>query len=535
LPEGTDTFNFSNTAYNYSIVSQSNSIFTATNTTVTAKQWEWIYFNAVVKQTGIALANYSARVSSSLINQSFANKNNPIRLSLQYLYPSSSVKISKTGYQNTTEHFTFTLSAANTYTIYVNQAAISIYINHLSTNTPFKNGTVTVFNATKSVTFTNVSLPLYKTFNEIPLGNDTIRVQTNSSYTSSFYYFYMTPETVLNLTTYVTKTANSVTLTFQVSNTYYALVQNAVVYLETSVGGSQNIVMECQTLASGQCQINTYDGMQYTYYAELPFTDLQSVLYPLDPLQSGSGGSSCSAGVWCAVLQVQVVNNPLSNFFKFTSDYSPQISFLNSNTTYPFMVNFTAFGNDMNEVVDNISVVNQTSYYNSTVLSWKVYTFDKNPSSGSLAFNYTTPLVTSQNSEVMIIENVSYIMPNQTTTIEYKYYVSPLTSSPSTVNCATNPTASIGCSLSDFSYGLGPVGFTVVFWMIAIAVSILIWVMSQSQLMTMLILDALSGVFAYFGAFSLNIGPLGTAFGWVMFAVFVLFTILLQFTKIGGY
>ena len=40
-------------------VSQVNSIFTATNTTITAKEWEWIYFNAKVTQTGLALTNYT--------------------------------------------------------------------------------------------------------------------------------------------------------------------------------------------------------------------------------------------------------------------------------------------------------------------------------------------------------------------------------------------------------------------------------------------------------------------------------------------
>ena len=164
LPQGTDTFNFSNTAYNYSIVSQSNSIFTTTNTTVTAKQWEWIYFNAKVSQTGLALANYTFNLSDTNAFKYTANVSSQAKLSLQKLYSgTATVTIIKTGYNTTIDKISFTsLSpSANTYTITVSEAALFINVyNWLNLQAINNVSSIQISNSTASKVLNNQTVPV---------------------------------------------------------------------------------------------------------------------------------------------------------------------------------------------------------------------------------------------------------------------------------------------------------------------------------------------------------------------------------------
>ena len=51
---------------------------------------------------------------------------------------------------------------------------------------------------------------------------------------------------------------------------------------------------------------------------------------------------------------------------------------------------------------------------------------------------------------------------------------------------------------------------------------------------TMLIDDAIMGLFAYMGVFTSVIGSYGSYFGWGLFGVFSLWTVGYQLSKIGG-
>ena len=523
LPQGTDTFNFSNTKYNWTAVSQVNSIFTATNTTITAKEWEWIYFNAKVSQTGLALTNYTFNLSDTNAFKYTANISSQVKLSLQSLYSgTATVTIIKTGYNTTIDKISFTsLSpSANTYTITVSEAALTIYVYDMNNLNAFANATITIENGTATKTFTNTTLPFFKTFNDIPIGNDTIIVTrsypSSKDWTTSNYYVTLTKHSAINLSTYVFNASYAVTSTFQVQGPYGQLEPNAVVYLESN-SAPLKILEECKTLGSGQCSMQDDDYTSYVYYAALPFTDQISPVSPILTSAAGSGGI-CPTGIWCSYLSVTLL--PISSIPNLNITFTPQSSFLAANENVTYTVSFSTTQNDINEIVDNYSVI-----INNTLVSSKLYTFSGSPTKGEIQFTQTTPNA-SYSGE--IIENVTISQSTGVSYTQFIYYIQG--SGPVSIN---NPT--ITNSITGIITGIGPAGAAVFFFIVFIGVTILVWIISGGAVLpTMLIDDAIMGLFAYMGVFTSVIGSYGSYFGWGLFGVFSLWTVGYQLSKIGG-
>ena len=82
--------------------------------------------------------------------------------------------------------------------------------------------------------------------------------------------------------------------------------------------------------------------------------------------------------------------------------------------------------------------------------------------------------------------------------------------------------------------GLGATGAFVFFLLILLAITVLIWVLTGSTLITMLTQTALLGFFAAFNVFNLAVGGMGTDLGWGLFVTWAFFTIMYQLTKVGG-
>ncbi len=523
LPLGSDTFNFSHTSYNWTTNSTTNSIYTATNQTLTGVQWEWIYFNAKVSQTGLALSDFGFNLSDT---NSFKYIDNNIasqaQLSLQKLYSgTATVTVNKTGYNTTVVKYAFTsLSpSTNTYTLTVGEAAITINVYDTNTKVVLPNATITIANATTNKIFTNITTPLFEIFSNIPLGNDTITVTRywpkKADWTTSYYYVTLTSHSALNLSTYIFNTSFAVLLTFQVQAPYGALQPNAVMYLEDSQSPF-NILQECKTLGNGQCQMDGATYTSYQYYAALPYSDQVSALSPLYSASSGSGGI-CPSGVWCSYLSVTL--SPLSTVPNMNLTYSPEESFLSPATNTTYSVGFSTTKNDVNELLDNYTVL-----INGTVTYSHVYIFDSNPTAGTLTFTQPTPAAYTSK----IIENVTISQSTGDTTVQYIYYVQGSPGGAVNNSAITNELRGIGT-------GLGPAGFMIFFFIVLVGVTILVWVLSQGNVLaTMLIMDAVTGLFAYLGVFNLAIGGYGSYLGWGMFAVFTFWTIAFPLSKIGG-
>ena len=520
LPQGTDTFNFSNTAYNWTAVSQSNSIFTTTNTTVTAKQWEWIYFSAKVTQTGLPLTSYTFNLSDTNTFKYTANVSSQVKLSLQSLYSgTATVTIIKTGYNTTTDKIAFTTlsPSANTYTIAVSEAALTIYVYDMNSKVAFKNATISIGNGSTEKTFANITLPFFETYTSIPLGNDTITVSKypSSTWTTSNYYISISSHSAMNMSTYIFNKTYAVAETFQVQGPYGQLEPNAIVYLESSASPF-DILQECKTLGNGQCQLEATVYTSYEYYAAIPFSDEISSLSPLYTASSGSGGI-CPTGVWCSYLTVTLL--PISSIPNLNISYSPESSFLDANANVTYTVSFSTTQNDLSEVIDNYTAV-----VNGSVVYWHAYTFSSNPTKGSITFMQTAP---NAPYGAEIIENVTIIQSTGTSNLQYIYYVQG--ESPTTINNPQITNAILGIS------GLGPVGLAIFFFIVFVGVTVLVWIISGGAVLpTMLIDDAIMGLFAYIGVFNYVIGSYGSYFGWGLFGVFALWTIAYQMTKIGG-
>ena len=523
LPAGSDTFNFTSAGYNWTVNSSANSIFTTVNQTLTGIQWEWISFNVKNKQTQAALTGYGFNLTdTNLFKYLKGSTSNPVTISLQKLYSGTATIITNiTGYNltKTTINFQSLSPTSNTYTIFMAAAALTIYVRDMNTQTLFPNATITISNVTASDTFTNITTPLSKTYLQIPLGNITITVSrdwpTKTSWTTSTYYTFMSAESAINLTTYIFNASDETTLTFQVQNAYGSTVSGAIIYLESMLSPN-NILSECQTLGAGQCQIYGNYGSSYLYYGALPFTYQISPISPLYTLKPGSEGI-CPSGIWCAYLQTVL---PTLAAVPFTNiSYSPQDSFLTPNTTVPFSVNYSTTKNDVSLFEDNYSV-----YTNNTLVHSVLYTFSGNPTKGGLAFDQTTPISSFTS---YVEENVSLVQNGVITSFHFIYYIE---GSPGGI--ATNSTSL--ANLSGLFKGLGAADGMIFFWIVLVGVAVLVWVLSGSALATMLIMDAVTGLFAFFNVFSGAIGGYGSYLGWGMFALFSFFTITYQMSKMGG-
>ena len=521
LPLNSPAFNFSSSLYNWSINTTGYTLYSAPSA-LKGTNWEWIYFNVENKQTSVALTDYGFNLTDDPFKYFKGSTNDPVQISLQKLYPGTVTAITNlTGYNTTKTVISFdSLSpATNTYTIFMSEAALTIYVRDSNTNVLFPNATMTIANDTATQTFTNITTPLSKSYLQIPLGNITITVSrdfpTKTTWTTSTYYVTMSADAAINLTTYIFNASDKTTLTFQVQNAYGNTVSSAIVYLENT-GPLNDILSECKTLGAGQCQIYGDYGSSYLYYAALPFTYQVSAIDPLYTLASGSAGI-CPSGIWCAYLQTVLPTLAALPFANIS--YSPQDSFLAPNATIPFFISYSTTKNDVSLFEDNYSV-----YANDTLVHSVLYTFSGNPTEGSITFDQTMP-ASSFTSDVK--ENISIVQNGVISSFQLIYYVE---GSPG--GAATNSTSL--ADLSSLFTGLGPAGGMIFFWIVLVGVAILMWVLSGSVLATMLIMDAVTGLFAFFNVFSGVVSGYGSYLGWGMFALFSFFTVAYQMSKIGG-
>ena len=526
LPQGTDTFNFSNSAYNWTAVSQSNSIFTATNTTILAKQWEWIYFNAKVSQTGLALANYTFNLSDTNAFKYTANVSSQVKLSLQKLYSgTATVTITKTGYNTTTDKIAFTsLSpSANTYTITVSEAALFINVYDWLNLQAFNNvSSIQITNGTASKVLSNQTVPVSLLASQIPLGYDTISI-AKTGYATSNTYIYINTHTAVNLSAYLVLKNDTTTLTFQVQNSFFQIVAGAVVYVENYFQSSNHIIAECQTTGSGQCQILVYPLDSYIYYAAQPDTSLISQSYPLYPVQSGSAGS-CPANLWCAYISTVLNITAVQGFFSSFLTAYPLVTYLNPGQIQAFNYTITVPENDMNMFKINYSVINTTNSSAPQLYSSQLYTFNNNPSFGQITFNKTIINESGWQISVQMAANVNGTWQNRS----FTYYIGQ-----SFTGGFKSPYNFVSI-FAGLLTGLGATGAFVFFLLILLAVTVLIWVLTGSTLITMLTQTALLGFFAAFNVFNLAIGSMGTGLGYALFVTWAFFTIMYQLTKVGG-
>jgi hypothetical protein len=259
------------------------------------------------------------------------------------------------------------------------------------------------------------------------------------------------------------------------------------------------------------------DYTSYVYYAALPFTDQISPVSPILTSAAGSGGI-CPTGIWCSYLSVTLL--PISSIPNLNITFTPQSSFLAANENVTYTVSFSTTQNDINEIVDNYSVI-----INNTLVSSKLYTFSGSPTKGEIQFTQTTPNA-SYSGE--IIENVTISQSTGVSYTQFIYYIQG--SGPVSIN---NPT--ITNSITGIITGIGPAGAAVFFFIVFIGVTILVWIISGGAVLpTMLIDDAIMGLFAYMGVFTSVIGSYGSYFGWGLFGVFSLWTVGYQLSKIGG-
>jgi hypothetical protein len=522
LPQGDLTFNFTaNLAdYNWTTETAANSIFTTTNQTVQGKQWEWIYFNAYVKQTGTALSAYNYTLTTSTSYKLAANlTNNPIKVSLQYLYPKSNLTIRKFGYNVTSNIYSFTLSpSANTIAVSVSEAGIVIYGINALTSTSLKNMTLLFANGTAQKTYSNVTLP-FSLYSGFLTGNVVITAskspEDNISYTTADYYVTLTDQSTLNLTTYLFDDTYATTATFQTQYSYGGLASGAVVYLQSSVSPFK-ILEECKTLGSGQCQMALVTAASYQYYAAVPDTNEISVVSPLSVVSTTSGsGGACPTGIWCSYLSTPpptLITLPTMNI---TS--SPSTSFVAANQPLDFTATVSTTQNDLGGLELNTSVYVNDTYVNSTFVS-----VNTNPTKQTIS---KTTIAPNDSYNAEIIENVTILTSNGQEHFTYTYYVE------GTASTVGNPT--ITAIFKNFGKGLGQYG-PIIFLIILTGAAIMMWVLTESILFTQLVLDALSGFFAYAGVFSGALAPYGDALGWGLFGIFLVFTIMYQLSNVGG-
>jgi hypothetical protein len=368
----------------------------------------------------------------------------------------------------------------------------------------------------------NQTVPVSLLASQIPLGHDTISI-TKTDYATSNYYEYINTHTALNLSAYLVLKNDTTTLTFQVQNSFFQIVSGAVVYVENYFQSANRVISECQTTGSGQCQMEIYPLDSYTYYAAQPNTSLISQSYPLYPVQSGSGGS-CPANLWCAYISTVLNITAVQGFFSSFLTAYPLVTYLNPGQIQAFNYTITVPENDMNMFKINYSVINTTNSSAPQLYSSQLYTFNNNPSFGQITFNKTIINESGWQISVQMAANVNGTWQNRS----FTYYIGQ-----SFTGGFKSPYNFVSI-FAGLLTGLGATGAFVFFLLILLAVTVLIWVLTGSTLITMLTQTALLGFFAAFNVFNLAIGSMGTGLGYALFVTWAFFTIMYQLTKVGG-